>query len=318
MPGDNQEPWSPERVLVTYTRDEGIVEILREHRPDLDLRSRQTTEVTVEDLDWAQVYIGFRKPNHHTWGGVRWIHSTGAGVDRFLFRADLSPDILLTRSSEDFGPQIGEYCVARALAVTQRLREFRIAQDARVWSNRIPDRLAGSRVVVVGTGQVGRGVADAFTRMDCVVDGVSRSGAPRDPFRVVTPWSEFPSVIEGAQWLVLAAPLTEESWHLLDDEMLSMCDGVYLINVARGALVDEASLPLALDRGWLSGAALDVFETEPLPSTSPLWEHPGVVISPHCSGVTDVRAAAEGFLECLDALERGEMPDWVIDREAGY
>jgi glyoxylate/hydroxypyruvate reductase A len=135
---------------------------------------------------------------------------------------------------------------------------------------------------------------------------------------VVTPWSEFPSVVEGARWLVLAAPLTEDTWHLLDHEMLSLCDGVYLINVARGALVEEESLPLALDRGWLSGAALDVFETEPLPSASPLWGHPGVVISPHCSGVTDVRAAALGFLECLAALERGELPGWVIDREIGY
>ena len=305
-------------MLVTYSRDEGLVEILREHRPDLELRSRRTMDVTADDLEWAQVFIGFQRARPPGWGGVQWIHSTGAGVDRFLFRADLPNNILLTRSPEDFGPQIGEYCVARALAVTQRLREFDTAQTEGVWSGGVPDQLAGSRVVVVGTGQVGCGVARAFTRLDCVVDGVSRSGAPRDPFRVVTPWSEFPSVVEGARWLVLAAPLTEDTWHLLDHEMLSLCDGVYLINVARGALVEEESLPLALDRGWLSGAALDVFETEPLPSASPLWGHPGVVISPHCSGVTDVRAAALGFLECLAALERGELPGWVIDREIGY
>jgi phosphoglycerate dehydrogenase-like enzyme len=124
--------------------------------------------------------------------------------------------------------------------------------------------------------------------------------------------------MEGADWLILALPLTEDSFHLFDRQRLSECSGAYLINVGRGAVIDEGALPAALDKGSLSGAALDVFEREPLPPDSPLWRHPGVTISPHCSGLTTVDGAGEGFLECLEAVERGETPKWAVRREEGY
>jgi phosphoglycerate dehydrogenase-like enzyme len=128
----------------------------------------------------------------------------------------------------------------------------------------------------------------------------------------------FAAVLEGADWLVLALPLTEDTFHLLDRQRLSLCRGAYLINIGRGAVMDEASLPMALDRGWLSGAALDVFEREPLPPDSPLWRHPAVTISPHCSGLTTIAGAGAGFLECLAAVERGETPRWKVERGEGY
>jgi glyoxylate/hydroxypyruvate reductase A len=91
-----------------------------------------------------------------------------------------------------------------------------------------------------------------------------------------------------------------------------------LINAGRGAVVVEREIQPALDAGWLRGAALDVFEVEPLPPTSPLWSDSRVMISPHISGQTTVEGAAAGFLECLSALERGEQPRWTVDRKRGY
>jgi glyoxylate/hydroxypyruvate reductase A len=117
---------------------------------------------------------------------------------------------------------------------------------------------------------------------------------------------------------VLAAPLTATTRHFVNRERLSQCGGAYLMNVGRGALIDEAALPEALERGWIRGAALDVFATEPLPADSPLWTHPRVVVSPHVSGPSTIAATAAGFLECLAAFERGVTPRWVVAPESGY
>jgi glyoxylate/hydroxypyruvate reductase A len=104
----------------------------------------------------------------------------------------------------------------------------------------------------------------------------------------------------------------------VNPDNLRRCRGVYLINIGRGGLVQEDALPEALEAGWLRGAALDVFETEPLPASSPLWSRTDVMISPHISGLTTVEGAAEGFLECLAEIERGERPRMTVDRVRGY
>ena len=91
-----------------------------------------------------------------------------------------------------------------------------------------------------------------------------------------------------------------------------------LINVGRGKVVDESVLPEALDAGWLRGAALDVFETEPLPASSPLWDRADVMVSPHVAGLTTITGAINSFLESLASIERGERPIGLVDRERGY
>lgn len=310
-------PWTPRRILITHDRSDGLGAYLLARRPKLEVRATTPSRVSADDLNWAEVYLGFRPPPH-PWGTVRWIHSTGAGVDRYLFRTSLPDHILLTRSSEDFGPQIGEYCLARALAVTQRLAGFAEDQRAHRWSGLLPETLAGTRALIVGTGLVGRGIARAFVGQGVLVDGVSRTGGSAEPFSTVWPVDRIAEAVTGARWLVLAAPLTEATWHLFNADLLARADGAWLINVARGALVDEAALPAAIDAGHVGGAALDVFEAEPLRPESPLWDHPRVMITPHCSGVTGIAAAGDGFLACLEAVERGEQPEWAVDRHAGY
>jgi phosphoglycerate dehydrogenase-like enzyme len=309
---------NPHRILVAYQSLSELGPYIARRRPDLEVRAKTTTDIRPEDLGWAEVFVGFRRPTNGDFGSVRWVHCVGAGVDAFLLRDPLSDEVLLTRTSEPFGPQIAEYCLARALVWTQGVLDLAEEQRAHRWTPRHPEPLRGSRVLVVGTGEVGTAVAQAFDAVGCDVHGVSRSGTRRPPFRSVVPTSALGESVEAAKWIVLALPLTKETLHLVGSEVLAHCRGAVLINVGRGALVDEGALPTALDAGWLRGAALDVFATEPLPADSPLWARRDVLISPHVAGLTTVAGAGDGFLECLAELERGERPRMTVDRSRGY
>jgi phosphoglycerate dehydrogenase-like enzyme len=172
---------------------------------------------------------------------------------------------------------------------------------------------------VVGTGDIGTHVARLLAACGMRVTGVSRTGAPADAaFALVATVASLPDLVGEADVLVLTVPLTDATRHLVDRTLLARMRGAFLVNVGRGAVVDEAALPEALDAGRLRGAALDVFETEPLPPTSPLWADPRVMISPHVSGLTTVAGVVAGFGECLAAIRRGETPRWVVDRQRGY
>jgi glyoxylate/hydroxypyruvate reductase A len=127
-----------------------------------------------------------------------------------------------------------------------------------------------------------------------------------------------PDLVADADWIVLSIPDTPSTRGLVSRETLSRCRGAVLLNAGRGAVVDEAAIPEALDQGWLRGAALDVFATEPLPAASPLWNDPRILVSPHISGLTTVAGAADGFLECVASLEQGVLPKWTVDRARGY
>jgi phosphoglycerate dehydrogenase-like enzyme len=307
------------RIVIGQNAHVAMTSRLHAARADLEIRGSTYLDVTAADLEWAEIYIGFKRPPLPSMGSVRWVHSTGAGVDPWLEPGVLSREITLTRSPESFGPMIAEWAVSRALTYSQQLLDLAVAQQEHRWAPRDIAMLRGTHVVVVGTGDVGTQVGRAFRAMGCVVSGVSRSGqGDASVFTTMHTTASLPTVVGGADWVILTLPLTPDTRGLVSRDVLRACDGAVLLNAGRGAVVDEAALPEALDAGWLRGAALDVFETEPLPETSPLWDHPKVVISPHVSGLTTIDGAADGFLECLATFERGETPRWVVDRDRGY
>jgi phosphoglycerate dehydrogenase-like enzyme len=296
-----------------------IAERLRAVRSDLELRGSQTSKVTADDLAWADTYVGFLRPPLPTMGNVRWVHCTGAGVDAWLYPNELSRDILLTRTAESFGPYIAEWALARALAVRQQLLDLAKSQRRHEWAPRDVTYVRGSRAVVVGTGDVGSHVARLFTALGAEVHGISRSGGGDEAvFASVSTVSELRRLAATADWLIVTLPLTSATRGLISRDVLSACRGAVLMNAGRGALVDEAAIPEALEQGWLAGAALDVFTVEPLPADSPLWDDGRVMISPHSSGPTTVDGAIAGFLECLDEIERGQLPARAVDRDREY
>src|SRR5688572_10533907 len=309
----------PRRIVIGATAHAALAERLRTLRPDLEVRSAPHTDLTAEDLAWADTFVGFRRPPLPTMGNVRWVHCTGAGVDSWLFPTELPRDILLTRTSESFGTYIAEWALSRALAVRQQILDLAERQRRHEWAPREIGYVRGSRAVIVGTGDLGAHIGRLFRALCADVSGVSRSGRG-DPevFASTSKVSELSALAATADWLILTIPLTSETRGLIGRDVLSACRGAVLINAGRGAVADEALIPEALDNGWLSGAALDVFTVEPLPADSPLWDHPRVMISPHISGLTTTEGAISGFLECLGEIERGVLPARTVDRAREY
>ena len=312
-------PFAPRRIVIGASRHAALAAWIRERRPELEVRSGGLADISSDDMEWGEAYVGFKRPLRASLGKVRWIHCTGAGVDAWLHPVEIDPAILLTRTPESFGPMIAEWAVARVLAFAQQLPDLARAQAERRWAPRDVGMVAGTQALVVGTGDVGRAVAGRLAALGCHVTGVSRTGrSDATAFRAVYPVSALAHLVGGARWIVLTVPITPATHRLFDREMLSRCGGAVLLNAGRGAVVEESALPEALEQGWLSGAALDVFEVEPLPEGSALWSDPRVIVSPHISGITTTEGAGQGFLECLGELEAGRLPKWVVDRARGY
>ncbi len=312
-------PAAPKHLVIGATAHAELAAAIRAQRPQLEIRGAKYTDVTTDDLAWGDAYVGFKRPPLGSMGNVRWVHCTGAGVDSWLEPRELSRDILLTRTSESFGPMIAEWALARALAFSQQLIDLAQAQRMHRWAPRDLTLLRGSKTVVVGTGDVGTSVARLFNALGSRVYGVSRSGDGDDTlFYAMAQTSALRDMVAIADYLVVTLPLTHDTRTLINRNILSACRGAVLINAGRGAVIEERAIPEALEQGWLKGAALDVFEVEPLPIDSPLWTDTRVMVSPHISGLTTIDGAVQGFLDCLTDIEAGRLPKWVVDRDRGY
>ncbi|MGH7657199.1 MAG: NAD(P)-dependent oxidoreductase, partial [Gemmatimonadales bacterium] len=157
-----------------------------------------------------------------------------------------------------------------------------------------------------------------FRDLGAQVRGLSRSGTPGEHFVHVTKRSHLHQELAAARIVILAAPLTVETRGIMNETAFDSSQGCILINIGRGGLVDEPALIRALGQGTVSGAALDVFATEPLPSSSPLWDHPGVTVTPHVGALSTPRGVVRSFLDVLEALDAGRTPPGVVNVGAGY
>ncbi|WP_152042279.1 D-2-hydroxyacid dehydrogenase [Salinigranum salinum] len=227
---------------------------------------------------------------------LAWIHSIQAGVDRFPFDALAEAGVVLTNSSGIHGESVGETAVGYLLVLARRLHRYVRNQQEHVWAHPAwdePFTVAGTSLCVVGLGTLGRGIATRAAALGMDVTGVKRTVEPVEDVSVVYPPEELHEAISDVAFVALACPLTEETRHLVGPaEFETMRDDAYLLNVARGAVVDEEAFVAAVAEGTIAGGALDVFETEPLPETSPLWDLDEVIVTPHRAGAD--RAYYEG------------------------
>jgi len=246
--------------------------------------------------------------------GLAWVHSIQAGVDRFPADRFREADVVLTNSTGVHGDAVGESVAGYVLALARRIHDHVASQQRGEWSRPDWDRawtVAGERACVVGLGGLGRGIVDRLTGLGLDVVGVRRTPTPEPGVERVYPPADLGEAVADARFVVLAVPLTRETRGMVDADVLAAMRGdAYLVNVARGPVVDEGALVEALRDGTIAGAALDVFETEPLPGDSPLWDLDDVIVSPHCSAFTRdyYRHVATIVRESVHRVADGEDP----------
>ncbi|SFH21070.1 Phosphoglycerate dehydrogenase [Amycolatopsis regifaucium] len=258
----------------------------------------------------------------HAADRLRWLHIASAGVDPVLFPGLQESDVVLTNSRGVFDGAIAEYVLGVILGFAKDFVRSWELQRRKEWRHRETERIDGRRVLVVGTGPIGRSIARLLRAAGMSVAGVGRRARAGDPdFGDVYASSELTRHLPEADYVVAVAPLTEQTKGMFEAETFAaMKPGARFVNVGRGELVVTADLVGALRDGPLGGAALDVFDTEPLPPESPLWTMENVLISPHMSGdfVGWRNTLVEVFADNFRRWRAGEPLRNVVDKRLGY
>jgi phosphoglycerate dehydrogenase-like enzyme len=252
---------------------------------------------------------------------LRWLHAASAGVEHILVPAVVESDLLVSNSAGLFEQPIAEYVVALALAHAKELSETARAQRERRWAYREVARIGGATMVIVGMGRIGRAVGRLATALDMTVIGIRRSGPHADDPHGLQLTPDLAAVTPLADYLVVTAALTPETRGLVNAEIVSLLrPTAYVINVARALIVDTSAVVAALRSARLAGAALDVFDEEPLPPDSDLWDVPNLLISPHMAG--DTHGFTSGIVDVFAAnigrFVAGEPLANLVDVKRGY
>ena len=309
----------PDHLTLLHTQDEAII---RDHAADIEIVAGWFDQKWLRDM-----------PN------LRWVQQWGAGANWILENEWQERPFTLTNVSGVHAVPISEHIFAMLLAIGRRLRHAHEAQQAHVWapmkhptedfadipfafSTGTMFELADKTMLLIGVGAIGERTAKLAQAFDMRVIGLRNNPEKSSPYvdEMVGPQA-LSTVLPKADFIVITAPLTPETHHLIGEaELALMKSSAYIANIGRGQIIDETALLPALQNKQIAGAALDVFEQEPLPEDSPLWDLDNLLITSHYSGGTPryhERAFAI-FLDNLGRYQRGETLHNVVDRELGY
>jgi phosphoglycerate dehydrogenase-like enzyme len=256
---------------------------------------------------------------------VRWVHTRAAGLDDLMSPELVAHRAMLTNGTGVFSPSLGEFVLGAILYFAKDFRRLLRSQAAGVWEPFDVPFLEGQTVGIVGYGDIGRAVATRVRAMGMRVLALKRQGPPLynvDPLvdRIYGPENRC-EMLAQCDFVVIAAPLTAETRGMLGTaEFAAMKPGAVLVNVGRGPIVDEAALIQALSQGLIRGAALDVFDQEPLPAGHPFYGLENVLLSPHSADHTPdwLERAMRFFLDQFARFSKGVPLANVVDKKLGY
>jgi len=316
------------RVLLHYDRTELLRDLIADRFPDLELRCcnsyRDLARVLADFSPKALFCIKFENrpyPRDAVMAcpSIEWLSNGGAGVDHLL---PWDPDRLtVTNASGVASHMMAEYVIGAMLALSIGLPGFMRCQVEHRWQFQRVAGIAGKTVAIVGLGRTGRALAGLAGALGMRVVGTRARPAQTPGVDKVYPAAQLHEALRESDFVVVAAPLLESTRHLLDARAIAaMKAGACLIDVSRGGVVDQSALVEGLRSQRLGGAALDVFEREPLTADSPLWDLQNVIITPHCSSVYEgwEQRAAHMFCDNLERWLAGEALDNVVDPARGY
>jgi len=297
-----------------------LAEAIRKRWPEMRVVHLPNYDRLPEELPDTDIFVGYSLRAEQLKDGkkLKWIHSTAAGVAQLMYPELRNSGIVVTNPSGIFAVPMAEHVIGLLLALARNFPDCVRQQDRARWSQQElwdkPQHLTelnGKVLLIVGYGSIGREVAKRAKALEMRVWGVTRSGkGDRAHAEKILAASQLEEALPDAGYVLIAAPETAETKHLIGAVQIArMKRGARLINVGRGSLLDEAALIRALESGALGGAALDVVQTEPLPTESPLWRAPNLMLTPHTSAVSDRLWERETAL-LMELLER-----WFNGRE---
>ena len=317
--------------FVAWVIPPGHVERLRRRFPDIHFTHALDSRTDVEGIanadaafTWTMTPDMLARADR-----LRWVHSSAVAVGTLPLQELAARGVIVTNSRGVQSAAIAEHAIACLLALSKRLPLLVRHQASRHWAQNelvgdaSPWLVEGRTMGIIGLGTIGEAIAARAAALRMHVVGVRRrpeQGAPSSVAQVLGP-DQIAAVIAASDVVVLAAPWTAATSRLIDAVALaSMKRGAVLINISRGQLVDEDALAASLARGHLAGAALDVFNEEPLPAKSLLWSLPNVLITPHTSGFRADHwdAVIELFEKQIDRFRSGRPLLNTVDPEAGY
>jgi phosphoglycerate dehydrogenase-like enzyme len=333
------------RVLVTVDMPDALLERLRNVSPDLQIYLFPTgdaADIPEEQLGEVEVlYTRQALPEPELVPNLRWVQFHWAGIDDFTDHSLLRSEVKITTLSGAAVPQMAEFVLTMMLAAARKLPQMLADQREKAWAeNKFtrfrPLELRGSTVGIVGYGNIGREIARLCRSFGAEVLTTKRDlkqleqegytpegmGDPDAelPERIYPPQA-LPSMAAECDFVVITVPLTPGTRGLVDAKVFeSMKQTAYLVDVSRGGVVDHGALVEALREGQIAGAALDVYPVEPLPDSSPLWDLPNVILSPHVAGTSAkyLERAAELFAENLRRYVANEPLLNLYDPQHGY
>ncbi len=309
-----------------------FIEKLRGQFPQIEVVHRDNYETVEDDIHDAEVVftLSLKPGQFEAAQKLKWIHCPAAAVHQFSFPELIKSEVILTNSRDVHGPVVAEHVMALIFAMAKNLHLAARYQQKHVWgqeqiwySHPHPRQIAGATLGLVGVGSIGRAVAKHASALGMRVIAVRErpeKGSVEGVSQVL-PTSQLDSLLAQSDYVVLAAPVTADTTHLINAARLAkMKPDACLINVGRGQLVDELALAQALRERKIGGAALDVFEKEPLPPDSPLWNIENLLITPHTAGLEAKlwERQYDLFSENLRRYLSGMPLLALVDKQKGY
>ncbi len=280
-------------------------------------------ENLAEELKDAEIFFGFHSPEVFRQATkLRWIQATSAGIEALLVPELVARGLIITNASGLYASPVAETAWALTLALFRRIPTYFRQQQEHRWEVQTPGDLDGSVAGVIGLGGIGSHYARVAAAFGMRVVAVDRHQTTKPDF-VESLWSmdRLNRLLEISDVVLISCPLWSESRHLINRETLAqMKPTAYLVNIARGGIVEENALLEALQSGQIAGAGIDVCETEPLPAESPLWDAPNLILTPHFAGFSAhrLRRLTKLFCENLRRYQSSERLVNEVDQEKGY
>ena len=309
-----------------------FTERLRKEFPLLEVVHLSDDDQIEKQISDAEIVVTWtlRPDQFNAAKKLRWIHSPAAAVHQLLFSELIASNVILTNGSEVHGATVAElvialiFALAKKLPLAMRCQQQRVWGQNQVWESRPqPREVTGATLGLIGLGSIGTEVAKRASALGMRVIAVRNrvEAGKADNVEQVYASSEMDLMLSKSDYVVIAAPLTSSTAGMVNAERLaSMKPDAYLINVSRGQLVDESALAEVLRSGKIAGAALDVFEKEPLPPDSPLWNLQNLLITPHIAGFSEKLwdKHYKCFTENLRCYLNHQPLIAIVDKSKGY